>query len=312
VSGFLALWREDYGTAAELFDVVASRLAQTREHRAFWLAMRALALNLAARYGDATAEAGARAALRAAAATGATSTFFTRLRLADARIRGTIATAPTAGHDQLCAAWDRLIDRHGVQGPRFDRWSGTLLEDLRSNEHDTVARAIARVGSDVIGLAAAAPKATGGEEDAHWELQSPPRTLAFEVKLAPEAQRVVNDDVEQAEGAVRALQGARLHPVRGLIVTPYRDAEQTAIARLDRVRMIERTLLVEEVDRILALVREYRRGWSDDAGARAARRRAVEAELPAVDWIYVAAERSNDWIERETLQRARQHLAPSS
>jgi hypothetical protein len=83
VNGMLALWREDYGRAATLFDRVAESLAGGREHRAFWLAMRALALHLAGRYGNAAAATESRAALRAAATAGAVSTYFTRLRLAE-------------------------------------------------------------------------------------------------------------------------------------------------------------------------------------------------------------------------------------
>ena len=111
----LALWREDYGRAASLFDRVAQALAQTREHRAFWLAMRALALLRAADYGDEAAAAQARAALRAAATAGAVSTFFTRLRLAEARLTGA-ATGPADVDDDLFATWDRLIDRHEPRG----------------------------------------------------------------------------------------------------------------------------------------------------------------------------------------------------
>ena len=44
VRGLLALWREDYARAAEIFDLVAARLTEARELRAFWLAFRALAL----------------------------------------------------------------------------------------------------------------------------------------------------------------------------------------------------------------------------------------------------------------------------
>lgn len=305
VSGFLALWREDYGKAAELFDSVAARLAHAREHRAFWLAMRALALLLAARYGDVPAATEARAALRAAATAGAASTFFTRLRLAEARISGTAVMAPATGHDQLFTAWDGLIDRLGAQGPRFDRWCKKLLEELGSDDHDVVARAIARVGAELLGHPAVAPQPTAGQEDARWELQSPRRTLAFEVKLAPEAKRIVNDDVEQAEGAVRALGGADGHMVRGLIVTPYPNADATAIARLDRVRLIERAFLVEEAERVLSGLREYRRGWTLDADARGTRRDAVEAGLPPIDWLFVASQEGEAWVGRETLENAR-------
>ena len=299
----LALWREDYGRAASLFDRVAQALAQTREHRAFWLAMRALALLRAADYGDEAAAAQARAALRAAATAGAVSTFFTRLRLAEARLTGA-ATGPAAVDDDLFATWDRLIDRHGAEGPQFDRWSGRLMADLRSSNHDEVARAVAEVGRDLLGLAASAPAATGGEEDAHWQLVGPRRTLTFEVKLAPEAQRVVNDDVEQAEGAARAAEAAYGSGARGLLITPHDNVDETAAARLDRVRLLKRDQFVAEVERLLEVVREYRRGWSDDAATRAARRAAVAADAPRVDWLWHAIEHSTAWIEQEALGQA--------
>jgi hypothetical protein len=53
----------------------------------------------------------------------------------------------------------------------------------------------------------------------------------------------VNDDVEQAEGAVRALEAARGAPARGLLVTPHRACADSAAARLERVRLIERGVL---------------------------------------------------------------------
>jgi Helicase C-terminal domain len=303
VSGMLALWREDYGRAASLFDRVAQTLAQAREHRAFWLAMRALALGRAADYGNQAAVAEARAALRAAASAGAVSTFFTRLRLSEARLQGTAAARPADGHDELFAAWDRLIDRHGAQGPRFDRWSAELLANLRSSDHDTVARAVAEVGTDLLGLTAGAPVATAGEEDAYWELVGPRRTLTFEVKLAPDAQRVVNDDVEQAEGAATAAEAARGNGARGVLITPHESVDQTAQARLERVRLLRRGTFTAQVGRLLPVVREYRRGWTDDASTRAQRRNAVAGDLPAVDWVWQAVERSSAWIEPETLER---------
>lgn len=56
-----------------------------------------------------------------------------------------------------------------------------------SGDHDTVARAVARVGSELLGLSSGAPQATSGEEDAFWEVPAPRRTLTFEIKLAPKA-----------------------------------------------------------------------------------------------------------------------------
>jgi hypothetical protein len=116
VDGFLALWREDYGGAARLFDRGASRLSQTREHRAFWLAMRAVALKLAGQYGDRASAVEAGAALQAAATAGATSTFFTRLRLAESRTRGETMPRQATVHDELFDAWDGLITRYGASG----------------------------------------------------------------------------------------------------------------------------------------------------------------------------------------------------
>jgi hypothetical protein len=304
VDGFLALWREDYGGAARLFDRVALQLSQTPEHRAFWLAMRALALQLAGRYGDRASVVEAGAALQAAATAGATSTFFTRLRLAEARRRGGTMPRQAMVLDDLFNAWDELITRYGAGGPRFERWAATLLDALRSSNHDAVAQAIARAGSEVLGFPAKAPKATSGEHDAHWELPDPHRILAFEVKLAPTSQRVVNEDVEQAEGAVRALENQRSRPARGLLVTPWNQADQTALDRLDRVRLLRRDLLAEDAERLIGLLYEYRRGWSEDAGVRAERRRDIEGQLPRLDWFWRALERVEVWVERSDLDRA--------
>jgi hypothetical protein len=302
VNAFLALWREDYGRAALLCDRVAVGLAASRGHRAFSFAMRALALQLAARYGDAAAAVESRHALRTAASVGAASSFFTRLRLADTRLGGRPVSGSTANYDELFAAWDRLITRYGAAGPRFERWTSELLAELRSDDHDTIARAIARVGSELLGLAAAAPKATGGEPDAHWELAAPRRLLAFEIKLAPGTHRIGNDDIEQAEGAVRALEAQRSRGARGLLVTPHHEVGQTALDRLERVRLIEQAVLAEEVERLIMGLREYRRGWVDDAGMRAERRAAVEPELPRLDWLWSAFERSPAWVDGDALR----------
>ena len=311
VDGFLALWREDYGRAAALFDRVADALTMTREHRAFWLAMRALALHLAARFGNVGAATESRAALGAAATAGAVSTFFTRLRLADERLAGQVATPPADGHDELFAAWDCLIDRFGSQGPRFERWIAELMQDLSGTDHDAVARAVAHVGEMLLGLPAVARRATSGEEDAYWELASPRRILSFEVKLAPIVQRVVNDDIEQAEGATRALDVARGCRTRGLLLTPHDSIDATAEARLERVRVMNRQVFVGQVDRVLALTREYRRGWSEDALTRVARRRAVEPSLPALDWLWQATERSSVWVVPAVLDDAWRSIVPT-
>jgi Helicase C-terminal domain/DEAD/DEAH box helicase len=304
VNGTLALWREDYGRAAGLFDRVAVTLAQAQEHRAFWLAQRALALRLAARYGDRTAHTEARAALRAAATAGAVSTFFTRLRLSESRLEGATTRTPINGYDELFVAWDRLIDRLGAQGPRFDKWLARLVADLRSADHDAVARAVADVGSDLLGLSAAAPQPTAGQEDAHWELAHPRRMLCFEVKLAPILRRVINDDIEQAEGAARAMEVRRSCRARGLLLTPHNSADATAQARLERVRLLQIEVFIDQVERLAAVMLDYRRGWTADASSRAARRRVVDPDLPALDWLWQAVEHSKVWLAPPALHMA--------
>ena len=229
--------------------------------------MRALALHLAALYGDATAAADSRAALRAAATVGAVSTFFTRLRLAEARLEGRVAAAPTDGHDELFTAWDGLIDRHGTQGPRFERWATELLGHLRSPDHDAVARAIATVGAMLLGLPADARQATSGEEDAYG---SSPRHAGSCPSRSrwPRSRAGLSIRTSNKPKAPRALESERGYGARGVLITPHHAADQTAESRLDRVRLMDRDLFVEQVDRLLSILREYRRGWSDDAATR--------------------------------------------
>jgi hypothetical protein len=134
--------------------------------------------------------------------------------------------------------------------------------------------------------------------------------LSFEVKLAPKTKRVINDDIEQAEGATRALATEREVPARGLLITPYDVIDQTAEVRLDRVRVLNREVLAEQAERLIGLLEDYRHGWSEDATSRAARRRTVEVSLPALDWLWRAAERSEVWVEPATLSEAWQVRTP--
>ncbi|HXR61330.1 MAG TPA: helicase C-terminal domain-containing protein [Solirubrobacterales bacterium] len=297
VEASLALWTEGYEEAAELFDEVARELGDFGEYRGFWLAMRALAFKRAADLGDKGSRRWAERALTAAVAAGGRNVFFTRLRLAAARSEAELEAAEMDGDDDLFAAWDRLLDRYGTGGPRFDRWADLLLKELRSDDHDSVARAIARVGEELLGLGSAAPKATSGEEDANWELLGPRRLIAFEVKLAPQAKTVVNDDVEQAEGAAKAAEVDRGYEVRGLLVTPYGEVDDTAAARLERVRLLRIDILAEQVEKILSVLRGYRREWSDDAAGRSRARDVAVSNLPPTDWFWRALTGADKWVD---------------
>jgi len=115
---------------------------------------------------------------------------------------------------------------------------------------------------------------------------------------------VTNDDIEQAEGATRALSAEREAPARGLLVTPHDVIDKTAEARLDLVRVLNREVLAEQADSLLDLLDDYRHGWSHDAMSRAARRKAVETSLPALDWLWRAAARSSVWVTPDALSNA--------
>lgn len=310
VAGMHALWREDYKRAAEKFNHVAQGLSSARELRGFWLAMRALALLRLAEFGDGAAQTEARQAVRSAAATGATTTFFSRLRHTLARLSSPEAESPfVEEQDVVFTAWDNLIDRYGSQGAHIDHWFDNLLEKLDSDKHDVVVEAVAVIGSDLLGLEAVRPKRVQGTTDAYWSLGSSGRTLAFEVKLAPSAKEIVIGDVDQAEGAVRALENLRGTEARILIVSPHGKAEAEAVDRLERGRMITTNSFADEVRHLQSLLGRYRYGWSEDAEDRAARRRDVQGELPPVDWLWNAFEISSDWITSDMLVQQRNSSA---
>jgi hypothetical protein len=305
LAGMLDLWSEDFGQAAARFDRVAASLAAKPEHRALWLAMRSMALQLAARYGDEAAGTEALVALRAAATAGARTTFFTRLRLSESRRAGRGVTRDESDLDPLFTAWDGLLRTYGATGPRLERWAKALVTETQADDHDTVARSIAKVGRHLLGLASEAPQATAGEHDAAWELPQPPRTLTFEVKLAPTTKKVVNSDVEQAEGATRSVATRTGRSALGLLLTPWREADATAVQRLDRVRLICRDDFVAEVEYLVGLLKEYRRGWEDESATRAARRGAVEDRVPVLDWLWRAASTGAAWVTAADMAKAR-------
>jgi hypothetical protein len=305
VEGSLGLWNGSYRAAADQFNSIAGELNAFGEYRGFWLAMRGLAFKLATDGGDARAARRSKQAFKAAVAAGGPNSFFTRLGHALARIEGEGVDDAMHGDSDLFAAWDRLMERLGTQTVRFEKWAQGLHEALTSEDHDTVARGIAQVGSDLLGLEAEAPQATNGEEDANWRIPAPRRSLSFEVKLAPKVKAIVNKDVSQAEGAARALESQWDHPVKGLLVTPHTSVEDTAIARLDRVRLITVDVFLDQVDSLLDLLREFRGLWDhEDAALRKAARDAVVSELPPLDWIWRAAESAEDWVTEDLLDAA--------
>jgi len=304
VEGFLSLWNGSYRKAADQINAIAGELEGFDEYRGFWLAMRGLAFQLAADQGDMRAVSRSKRAFKAAIAAGGHNTFFTRLGHALARIEGKEVEHSMEENDNLFVAWDKLMDRYGTASRRFEEWAQGLHKALTSSDHDTVARAIVQVGSELLGLEAAARQATSGEEDGYWQLSTPRRSLCFEVKLAPKVKAIANKDVSQAESAARALENEKGHAVKGLLVTPHASVEQTAIARLERVRLITVDALVGEVDNLLALLREYRGRWDDDVAARKAARDAVASELPGLDWLWRAVESAEDWVTEELLDAA--------
>src|SRR5205823_3156838 len=88
---------------------------------------------------------------------------------------------------------------------------------------------------------------------------------------------------------------------RGFLVTPHDDVDQTATDRLDRVRLLNREIFVVQVQRLIEILREYRRGWDSDAASRAERRAAVAPEMPTDGWLWRAAQHSEIWVDQDTL-----------
>jgi hypothetical protein len=279
LQGVLHLWSEDYRAAAASFARSAAQSDGAPELRGFWLAMRALALTLAQRsFADDTAGRKAPSALAEALSSGAANTFFSRLRASQARTARVEAEQTGALGDALFASWDALLDRR--RGVELERWVSAILEDLGGSSHDGVVRALAELGG-MLGVGVQVPKAKQGEHDLLWELSAPGRRLVFEVKLAPKAKSTSIKDINQAEGAVRAVEAVSpAIAVRGLLVTPHEAIESSAVARLERVRLVRLADLRDFAQQLLDLLALYSDGWSEDAKARERARERVESRLP--------------------------------
>ena len=206
------------------------------------------------------------------------------MRASQARAAQAQAEDHRTQKDGLFASLDALLDRR--RGAQLERWRAALLSDLGGQSHDGVARAIDELGR-LLGLTTELPKAKQGEHDALWELSGPRRRLVFEVKLAPQAKSTSIKDVNQAEGATRAVEATSDGiAIRGLLVTPHEKMESNAAARLDRVRLLYLGDLYSFASELLRLLGVYADGWSEDAKAREERRNAVEPELPDVETLW--------------------------
>jgi hypothetical protein len=296
IAGVMCLWEDGFVPAAEHFARVAHATDGAGEMRGFWLAMRALALTLAdRRFGDRRAGRRATVAIADAISAGGNNTFFSRLRASQARAAEEDLQDERARNDRLFAAWDAMLDQR--RGRQLERWRAALLSDLVGKDHDAVARAVASVGR-LLGLAAETPQAKQGEHDVLWQLADPRRLLVFEVKLAPRARKTSIKDVDQAEGAVRAVAAdAGEARARGILLTPHDDIAREAAARLDRVRLLRLQSFRELAVELLELMVIYADGWSsDDAEAREACRNAVEPHLPDAAARLWKRTKSGTWL----------------
>jgi len=125
------------------------------------------------------------------------------------------------------------------------------------------------------------------------------RRIPGRAGTAAQARRSSPADCGQRGRRVPRTVARGLHPRRHRVRpgrTPHDTIDKTAESRLDLVRVLNREVLAEQADSLLDLLDDYRRGWSDDATSRAARRRAVETSLPALDWLWQAATRSLVWV----------------
>jgi hypothetical protein len=286
LQGVMRLWSEDYRAAAASFARAAAESDGAPELRGFWLAMRALALTLAQRsFADDAAGRKAPTALAEALSSGAANTFFSRLRASQARASSAEVKQAGALGDSMFASWDTLLDRR--RGVELERWVAAILEDLEGgSSHDGVVRALAELGG-ALGVGVQVPKAKQGEHDLLWELSAPGRLLVFEVKLAPKAKSTSIKDINQAEGAVRAVEAVSpAIAVRGLLVTPHEAIESSAVARLERVRLVRLADLQAFAQQLLDLLALYSDGWSEDAKARERARERVESRLPDSELLW--------------------------
>jgi hypothetical protein len=63
-------------------------------------------------------------------------------------------------------------------------------------------------------------------------------------------------------------------------------------------------VLAEQVEKTITSLQAYRRGWSEDAGARAEARESAVSALPPIDWLWQASLEVETWIGPAELESA--------
>jgi hypothetical protein len=56
-------------------------------------------------------------------------------------------------------------------------------------------------------------------------------------------------------------------------------------------------VFVGQVEIVIAVLRDYRRQWSDDSQERVGARQAAVGALPSVDWLWRATSCEPPWIQ---------------
>lgn len=303
---------ENFDSAKGLFAECSRRAsrAQQREMSAYYIYCQAKAAHLEGCRGNTAAQREAVDLLEQAVERGGRSSWFNRLRSSINRYRAGQGqqrlAAPNDYPDAVLQAFDERLEQWGCRGSRFQRWCERTKRHLQSESHAEFQEGLEQLGS-ILAYSASRPRHQAST-DCRWRGVSGNmrEVVTFEAKIEHgQDVEIYARDVGQAHNQhQRAVQQYDHvgYTIRGTIVTHLATIADEARASLGPIRIIPTEAVLVLFDKIVAILSQYRAGWSlEDLEARSASAERIRPLLPTAGWLTRSLSADDPFISAEGL-----------
>ena len=307
VLGWTAMFNsKNYKIAAEKFKNCWERLREANiiELCAYYGWCWAKARYLGALQGEGT-KAEALSILEEAINRGGRSLWFNRMRESLNRERIQTGKSANVAAEEYSHAmihyFDKLLERLGTRGIKFERWCNQLNEELQSNHHDQYQNGLEELGK-LLGYDSTRPRHNSAT-DCLWRgiFGNCKEVITFEVKIEDlPSGKIIASDIGQAHNQInraKAEYETLGYTIRGSIVTHLAELMPDAESSAGVIRIIPKHSIMGLWNFIKIILIEYRSLWShDDINLRLKAAETIRPKLPSSGWLIKALDVDHRFI----------------
>ena len=280
---------------------------------AFYGWQRAKAMYLQSLMNDSSLENRSIRVLEEAIERGGMSAWFNRMRASINRLHSDQEAKSTLRFEDdyftvLTREFDRVLEKSGTKGNRFERDCEYIESGLTSKKHNEYAQGLERLGT-VLGYQTLRPKHSGAT-DCRWlgsfGIHREIVTLEAKIEDHPSNEIILSDVGQAHNQRSRAWTQykSQSFAVRGAIVTHLTELAPNVEDTLADIKILKKEAVFALWQRVRSLFVVYRDRWDpDDLSAQRRAGTLIRSRVPAAGWLIRALDTDGPFVDEEELLR---------